>query len=498
MASTLDEAVTLIKQAVDQDSAKNYKEAAKSYRNAIEIFHHVAESPSASNRLKHVIKDKVVQYEKRLKNLDAHIISQTDLTKLFRDIQRCKPDDKPALGVKSDKDQHHKHPVLVKSLSQIRKGIYEDEQGNYGKALACYEMGLSSMMDVLDSGVLTEDQEKIARTKYNAYQERRNVIEGHVMKTGGKTPANTTKNAGDNRSGKYLEQNESELITRFQELVESNHETHEHKLIHDKQVKTSPNISLMYSKKEVHESSGIPEKMLKSTSLHSLYPTCEIRGLPSDLTFNSGMLAHSSQFINIGSEFGLSSLSIKESALTDEHNKEIELDNRDDTKSQSSDSGYSDESPEDTESRNSRSIDISDDEDEKIPFVNNIEPNVIIVNELTTIEHNQVRDIQPKFDRQKSLFQNPSKDILTSLKSQENLVVLEQEETDFVITRESRTSQSSVRSIEKTEPEIYAKRAPGDKELIPPRSMAQPRGEHENMNKGCYYLMAALDFCWCL
>jgi len=495
MTKTLDQAVALVKTAVDLDSRKNYKEAAKSYREAIQIFHRVIELPSASQRLKEVIESKVGQYEVRLKNLDEHIISQTDLTKFFKDIHRCKADEKPALRATKDKRSHHNNPVLAKSLDLIRKGIREDEEGHYGKALACYEMGLSNMMDVLDSGMLPQEQVKIAETKYKVYHERKNQIEGHLTGIGGKPFANMTKSTEDNHTVKHLEQNESELSNRFQESFESHQETHE--IASDEQVQRCASRS-MYSLKEPHEMTRIPTKMSISTSLHSLYPTCEIRDLPNDSTFKSSMSTHSS-FINIGNDFGFSSLSIKESSLSADHNKESDRD-KDETKSQSSDSGYSDESPEDTDSRDSRSVEISDDEDEKIPFVNNIETNVIIVNEITGIEQDEINAhcSYNKFDRQKSLFQNPTRDILISHESQDNLLVLEQEETDFVVAREPRTSQSSVRSLEKPAPEIYQKRTQGTREIIPPRSTADVRGEHENMNKGCYYLMAALDFCWCL
>ena len=45
------------------------------------------------------------------------------------------------------------------------------------------------------------------------------------------------------------------------------------------------------------------------------------------------------------------------------------------------------------------------------------------------------------------------------------------------------------------EEEVYG-RAVVRGERVPVR--AEARGEHGEMNMGCYYLMAALDFCWCL
>ena len=44
--------------------------------------------------------------------------------------------------------------------------------------------------------------------------------------------------------------------------------------------------------------------------------------------------------------------------------------------------------------------------------------------------------------------------------------------------------------------EEYGRR-PKMGERIPVRSEAG-HGEHDDMNMGCYYVMAALDFCWCL
>jgi len=97
--------------------------------------------------------------------------------------------------------------------------------------------------------------------------------------------------------------------------------------------------------------------------------------------------------------------------------------------------------------------------------------------------------------RQTSRFQNPNKDILISQISQDK--VLAYDETDG--HTKPKPSVKHPRSEVKFSPDVYSPRARGQREYVPPRAQARDtRGEHGEMNKGCYYVMAALDFCWCL
>merc|ERR1711915_820739 len=125
-------------------------------------------------------------------------------------------------------------------------------------------------------------------------------------------------------------------------------------------------------------------------------------------------------------------------------------------------------------------------------------PNIIVVN-----ESKQQNQSSPSFGRhyrrQNSRFQNPNKDILISQMSQDNLAVFDQDEVDAPTKEETRITTPKNEVTFAALPEVYTRRSSGHREHIPSRATArEPRGEHEDMNKGCYYLMAALDFCWCL
>jgi len=488
MSKPIDEAVILVRRAVDQDSKKNYIEAAKSYREAIKIFHDVARSPSAPDRLKEVIESKVSQYESRLRNLDKHIIGQTDLSQLFQEVQQSQGNIEPVSKAFKNNEGAVKPSVLSKALGLIREGIYADESRNYGKALALYEMGLSNLKDVIERGMLPSGQEKLALMKYQVYHDRKDLLKGNIISKSRKENCdNITKKIGNNHVVRQQDQNEID-INDYIEAQELDDDYCTNMI--SKHAKSHSNIT-KFTEKEAGKTRSL------SASFHSLYPTCEIRETASDLTLNSGVSPHSTVRINKNTEYNLSSLSLEKAKLSDNPNKASQTDINDDTKSQSSDSGYSDENTEE-----SFSINTSDDEDDKIPTINNIEPNIIIVNEY--IEDGCSQPLPPdwhhhKLDRQTSLFQNPSKDILISHESRDNLAVLEHDETDLAVNMEPRTSLSFDKVSDIVVPEVYMKREKrSSREYIPPRAVAKPRGEHEGMNKGCYYLMAALDFCWCL
>ena len=82
--SSLDVAIRLATQAVHQDSAKNYTEAARCYREAVVIFRTASRHPKCGKRVRAAIEDKCALYEARLRKLDRHLLSQADLTGLFR------------------------------------------------------------------------------------------------------------------------------------------------------------------------------------------------------------------------------------------------------------------------------------------------------------------------------------------------------------------------------------------------------------------------------
>jgi len=141
----VDQAVRLVRQAVLQDSKRNYGEAARCYREAITSFRELRHSRASSKRLQELLDTKLGQYEKRLRILDEHLLSTSDLTKFFKELKpsSCRS------SVSSESRHLYKNPLLGQALDLLRRGRKEDERGNFGGALVFYESGLASLFDIL-------------------------------------------------------------------------------------------------------------------------------------------------------------------------------------------------------------------------------------------------------------------------------------------------------------------------------------------------------------
>ena len=102
--------------------------------------------------------------------------------------------------------------------------------------------------------------------------------------------------------------------------------------------------------------------------------------------------------------------------------------------------------------------------------------------------------------RQSTRLQNPNKDRIVSGLSQDKVSVCDQTDSGRVrVKPEIRVKHPRKEVKIAAVPDVYSPRVRGPREYIPPRALAHdPRGEHGDMNKGCYYMMAAMDFCWCL
>lgn len=501
--TSLDLAVRLVRQAVNQDSKKNYTEAARCYREAILILKQLKSSRSSScRRMQNFMNTKLVQYEERLRILEHHLLQNSDLSKFFKDLESCHFDDCRS-SVSSDTKHLYKNPLLVKSLDLIRRGRREDERNNYGAALRCYETGLAALLDLLNKGVLTEKQAETARVKCLLYHDRVETIRGHLEsgKRGSisyKVQFTGGEDSLDQDCDSPVPPTETEQILQMEEVRSCSSRLGSSESLCDRRQSQS-----------------------QAQSLHSLYPLCEIK--------QSGE-AEVAQvpLANISSEFSLSVMSIssrksstdlpgsrasmtnleKISVLeisSDDTSEDPELavlkDQCDDSKSEGSDSGYSDPSPDGTV-RDSKSpagsLDITD--HRKSPFSDLSEhdleiadkscgeviPRVIIVNKPCDQVDSSSTPLLPLLPRQRgrqtSRFQNSQHDILTSQLSREEVAVCPAPPKKEVTIAT----------------DVYTPRS-GQRERIPPRAAARKApGEHGDMNKGCYYLMAALDFCWCL
>ena len=86
MAMNIEVAITLVKQAIDQDKKKNYEEAARCYREAIITFKTVSQFRGISKGVQQAIILKCNQYEERLKKLDKYLLANADLSQLFKNV----------------------------------------------------------------------------------------------------------------------------------------------------------------------------------------------------------------------------------------------------------------------------------------------------------------------------------------------------------------------------------------------------------------------------
>jgi hypothetical protein len=119
-----------------------------------------------------------------------------------------------------------------------------------------------------------------------------------------------------------------------------------------------------------------------------------------------------------------------------------------------------------------------------------------------------------QYGRQRSVFQTPGKDILTSLVSRDNLAVIGQESVDARTAASPKQQRHRHSSSPKEHrhrhsscgrpavyDETYRRSVPSGRrptqEAVPGRHLAKQSEEKPEKN-GCFYVMTALDFCWCL
>ncbi|TRY78656.1 hypothetical protein TCAL_16714 [Tigriopus californicus] len=203
--ASLDTAIRLVTQAVHQDTAKNFEEAARCYREAILVFKTIARSNSVTQNVRRAIHEKCDLYEGRLRYLERHLFYKADLTQLFRN---CVPRE---LATGSDRRAYHRHsqsvsrsssvlsvcdlqspsvhgdedlkrnPFLREGLSSIERGKNEDLKTHFPEALYFYEQGAGLLLHALRKGkAKTPNQAQAVRTKCLVLHERCDIIRQHL------------------------------------------------------------------------------------------------------------------------------------------------------------------------------------------------------------------------------------------------------------------------------------------------------------------------------
>lgn len=82
--SSLESSICLVAQAIHQDEAKNYEEAARCYRYAIIGFKDAADNQKLSLKVRDAILRKCAISEERLKKIDRYLLSKADLRSIFK------------------------------------------------------------------------------------------------------------------------------------------------------------------------------------------------------------------------------------------------------------------------------------------------------------------------------------------------------------------------------------------------------------------------------
>merc|ERR1711974_38930 len=425
----------------------------------------------------------------------------------------------------------YKNPLLGQALDLLRRGRKEDERGNFGGALVFYESGLASLFDILRNGHLTERQTESARVKCPLYHERAEAIRSHLegnsrssLERGRRVSDSNgeEENLDDSDCDSPVPPTESEKALQMEEVVSCSS-----RLGSLQSLNCSPEPgSASRASSACSNVRDSPLHEATKPSTHSLYPMCEIKRSPSVLSEARGSvpLADMNRGMNI------SSLSILSNGERDRDESEehidqseqiivlgddndvsyelIKLKGKDEEDDEGSDSGYSGRSPDGTirdskspssevdatDRKSSFSDDVSEEElveEEavKVPLVPEI---IVVLKEGGEQQQGVPEEEIPRqaMLRQRSRFQTPGKEILQSQESQDALAVVREDEADGLPRARVRLPETRV-----VAEETYG-RPMVRGERIPVRAEAQ--GEHGEMNMGCYYLMAALDFCWCL
>jgi len=542
-------AVRLVRQAVHQDSRKNYPEAARCYREAILILQDLKTSRSSTcKQLQNFLDTKLVQYEERLRIIEHHLLYNSDLSQFFKELESCHFDDCGS-SVSSDTKHLYKNPLLIKALDLIRSGRKDDERRDYVAALKSYESGLALLLEVLNTGLLTERQAETARVKCLLYHDRADSIRGFLEGRTGSSVSEVREYGREDCVSLDSDCESPVPVTETDEVLNMME-------VRSCSSRLGSTHSLVGTETPVKMSSSsrslVADQMAES--LHSLYPVCEIKHSPSVMSVRSTTVP----LANISKEISLSELSIASSPSSSSSRRlsrsvmsnmekisvlEISNDDTydpelaellprdrccDDIKSdQDSDSGYSDPSPDGTvrdskspsesldlaTDRKSPFSDISEREDSpgkelfKSTSTEEVIPHVIIVNEsvqqqqgATSLSSPRQMGRQLRQRTQSTRLQNPNKDRIVSGLSQDNVSVCDQTDSGMMrVKPEIRVKHPRKEVRLAAVPDVYSPRGRGPREYIPPRAVArEPRGEHGDMNKGCYYMMAAMDFCWCL
>ena len=374
------------------------------------------------------------------------------------------------------------------------------------------------------SGPLTERQSESARVKCLLYHERTEAIRNHLegasatLGRGRRVGGEEEESLEDSDCDSPVPPSEDEKTLRMEEVVSCSSRLGSTQSLNDSMEEQRIRTRASSSSSLATSGSCSPLHLATQPSTHSLYPMCEIKHSPSVLSVHS-QLRGSVPLASMERELDLSCLSIQEKVEQLEERREVDteqiivlqndndesyelirLKEKDSECDEGSDSGYSGPSPDGT-IRDSKSPGSDEDTaDRKSPFSEcsdgeEVESRVVLVPQVIVVqEGRQGRGEEDgtqgrrQLGRQQERLRQEGRDILISQKSPDEVAVVGGDQVDLV----ARVGLPETRVVAA---EVYGRPLVRG-ERVPVR--AEARGEHGEMNMGCYYLMSALDFCWCL
>lgn len=474
MALNIEIAVNLVKQAINQDRRKNYEEAARCYREALNVFDKVSKSRGISRSVKQAIVLKCNQYEERLKKLDKFLLANADLTPLFKEVvdYHKRPDSQSSLSDESISSEHWKGlkncHLFRQGIQSIERGKKKDQRGDLEQALNFYEDGMGLLLEAAASNVEEESEENTQHLRFKCLliHERIEAIRNHLDSGLPIKPINDSlntieyslghnQNVVENCASPEPEEETEEFVLQSEELG-SVHS------LYPNCIEKSSDTSMDSARNETPQSIPLAdldgELKLSSLSIASSKSWQSIKSYNSSIKgYNSG---HNSTTFG-EADFNITELTVANSGLDldDYLNK---------SSTPSTDSGITSPKLDQDRSRHESSCT----EDEAMLLVHRSGDGTPVV------------DPSPSRLTPPSVRISPSASMKrkATLKAMENeLTVLSQED---VVDTAVKVKASSVKKSE----------------YIPPRALAKehPDSDDEDFNKGCYYFVACLDSLWIL
>jgi len=543
-------AVSLVKQAIDQDRRKNYQEAARCYREALNLFNNASKSKGLNKSVKQAITVKCNQYENRLGKLEKFLFESKDLTPLFKDVVEYqyhkRPDSQSSFSDESISSEHWKGlkncSLFKQGIQQIERGKKKDQRGDYSQALDFYENGMILLIRATESNIEEETPENTEHLRFKCLliHERIEELKNHLDLGRSIKPINDSLNTieyslGHQNVNSQANSPEPDMETE-ENILQSDELGSVHslysKVLVEEQPKQQhyPSIDKSMDNSTLRDNIDTPqsipladldgELMLSTQSISSLKSSQSIKSYCSSIKGLNNSIVHNNSTFG-EADFNVTELTVANSILNQEDyiinhhdsttssipsiNRTTEEPALCETDESVSDSGSRSTSSTSTDSGiiSPEKLDSNQDLLRSRHQSSNCTTNDEEDHEALLLEVHRSGDGTPVIDPSPSRTTPPSVRISPSasmkrkatLKAMENEIdIISQDVVDTVAT-----------SVVKVKAETYSKPASASLKMsdqyIPPRAMArqyQDLEEDREFNQGCYYFVACLDSLWIL